>query len=87
MPSLAHTSFMAHIRHSARQSGKGPFFNGLLIYLTKSLKNKPKNISTMQRCAECREYELLKGVQSKSRVIAPQEWDKLKKDIIGDIKK
>jgi antitoxin ParD1/3/4 len=32
------------------------------------------------------EYELLKGVQSKSRVITPQEWDKLKKDIVGDLK-
>ena len=41
-------------RHSARQSDNRPFFNALVICLTKSLKNKPKNISVMQRYAECR---------------------------------
>ena len=33
------------------------------------------------------EQELLKGLRSQSRVITPKEWEKLKKDIVGNIKK
>jgi antitoxin ParD1/3/4 len=33
------------------------------------------------------EHELLKRVRSKPRIIPPKEWEKLKEDIRGDIKK
>jgi antitoxin ParD1/3/4 len=33
------------------------------------------------------EQELLKGLRSKSRVITPKEWEKIKKEIVENIKK
>ena len=33
------------------------------------------------------EQELLKGLRSQSRVITLKEWEKLKKDVVGNIKK